>query len=155
MAKLNPGVYVIKDGKLEMQTYSGLTGENVGFYFHGDTSVLEFAADTWVNLTAPKWGDLAGILFFEDRNAPALRKFRILSDWAERLLGTIYLPRGMFYVGSNKPVASKSAYTVVVARQIRMDAGPDLVLNSDYGSTDIPVPEGVGNTAPSTVSLEQ
>jgi hypothetical protein len=42
------------------------------------------------------------------------------------------------------PVADQSAYTVVVARQIRMEAGPDLVLNTNYGGTDIPVPDGVG-----------
>jgi hypothetical protein len=106
-------------------------------------------------LTAPKSGALAGILFFEDRSAPLARKFRIASEYARQLLGTIYLPRGMFYVGSNNPVANESAYTVVVARQVRMDAGPNLVLNSNYGGTDIPVPEGVGPVGDSNVSLAQ
>ena len=55
----------------------------------------------------------------------------------------------MLYVGSNKPVADQSAYTVVAARQIRVDAGPNLVLNSNYGATDIPVPTGVGPTGDS------
>lgn len=155
LARLKAGVYVMENGKLELDRYSGIVGENVGFYFRGDFSVLDFDPETYVSLTAPKSGPLAGILFFEDRNAPLARKFRIASNYARKLLGTIYLSRGMFYVGSTKPVADQSAYTVVVARTIRMDAGPDLILNSNYGSTDIPVPEGVGPIGGSNVSLVQ
>jgi hypothetical protein len=153
IAKLNPGEYKIVNGKLWVVSGSQISGENVGFYFKGDAAVLDIDPSTSVSLTAPKSGPLAGILFFEDRSAPLARKFRITSDNARQLLGTIYLPRGMFYVGSNSPVASESAYTVVVARQIRMDAGPTLVLNSNYSGTDIPVPEGVGPTVDPSVSL--
>ena len=41
-------------------------------------------------------------------------------------------------------MASKSAYTVIVVRQLDLNDGPNLYLNSDYGGTDIPVPDGVG-----------
>jgi hypothetical protein len=154
-ATLEPGIYVMENGRLELDHYSGIMGQNVGFYFRGDAAVLDLDPDTYVNLTAPKTGPLAGILFFEDRNAPLARKFRITSNYARQLLGTIYLPRGMLYIGSNKPVADQSAYTVVVARQIRLDAGPNLVLNSNYHSTDIPVPEGVGPIGTNNVTLAQ
>jgi hypothetical protein len=155
LANLTPGIYIMENGKLQLDRYSGIMGQNVGFYFRGDTSVLDFDWETYVSLTAPKTGALAGILFFEDRGAPIARKFRIASNYARQLLGTIYLPRGMLYVGSNKPVADQSAYTVVVARQVRMDAGPNLVLNSNYGGTDIPVPEGVGPIGTNNVTLSQ
>lgn len=155
IAKLNPGDYKIVNGKLWVVDWSAMYGENVGFYFKGDTSVLDIDPYTYISLTAPKSGPLAGILFFEDRGAPLARKFRISSEYARKLLGTIYLPRGMFYVGTHSPVANESAYTVVVARSIRMDAGPTLVLNSNYGGTDIPVPDGVGPTVDPTISLSQ
>jgi Flp pilus assembly protein TadG len=155
IAKLNPGEYKIVNGKLWVVNWSALYGENVGFYFKGDTAVLDIDPYTYISLTAPKSGSLAGILFFEDRSAPLARKFRIASEYARQLLGTIYLSRGMFYVGTNSPVASESAYTVVVARQVRMDAGPTLVLNSNYSGTDIPVPEGLGPTVDPSVSLSQ
>jgi hypothetical protein len=151
---LNPGEYVM-DNKLVVNKGATLAGENVGFYFLGGSSVIDFDADSIISLTAPKTGPLAGILFFEDRGAPLSRKFRILSNNARKLLGTIYLPRGILYVGASQPVADESAYTVVVARQLQLEAGPDLVLNTNYGATDIPVPEGVGPVNNANVSLAQ
>lgn len=47
-------------------------------------------------------------------------------------------------IDSASSVADQSAYTVIVARQVDLFDGPNLVLNSDYGSTDIPLPAGVG-----------
>ena len=143
------------NGPLIVNGGATLQEDNVGIYFRGDLAVLNLGQDSTVSLSAPKSGVMAGILFFEDRSAPLLRTFKISSDNARKLLGTIYLPRGMFYVGSNQPVADQSAYTVVVARIVRMDSGPNLVLNSDYGATDVPVPQGVGPTGGSTISLSQ
>jgi hypothetical protein len=68
----------------------------------------------------------------------------ITSDDARNLLGTIYLPRGILTIDADKPVADRSAYTVIVARNIKLEAGPNLYLNTNYGMTDIPVPGGVG-----------
>ena len=80
---------------------------------------------------------------------PGIPKFKdpvnqILSDDARNLLGTIYLPDGALYIDANQPIADKSAYTIIVAREIGIASGPNLVLNSDYATTTIPVPDGVG-----------
>ena len=86
---------------------------------------------------------MAGILFYESRLAQLGRTFTILSNNAHKLLGTIYLPRGKLLVDTKAKVADLSAYTVIVAKQIEVK-GANLVVNSDYGGTDVPVPEGVG-----------
>jgi hypothetical protein len=104
-------------------------------------------------LTAPKDGSLAGLLFFEDRSATTNGTHSISSDDARVLLGTIYLSRGTLVVDASKPVADQSAYTAIVARTLRLKAGPNLVLNSDYGSTDIPVPAGLKNLAGGRIAL--
>jgi hypothetical protein len=72
------------------------------------------------------------------------REHKILSDNARTLLGTIYMPQGRLIVDATKPIADKSAYTVIVVRRIDLHAGPNLILNSDYSATDVPVPKGVG-----------
>ena len=51
-------------------------------------------------------------------------------------------------------IADQSAYTVIVARTIELQSGPNLVLNANYGATNVPVPQGVGPTG-STVALSQ
>jgi hypothetical protein len=141
---LAPGTYIIKDGPLVVSGGSSFQGTNVGFYLTGDATTLLLATDTTINLTAPKDGPLSGILLFEDRAAPAKRSHRILSDNARTLLGTIYVPQGRLIIDATQPIADKSAYTIIVTRRMELYAGPNLVMNTDYGSTDIPVPRGVG-----------
>lgn len=164
---LASGIYVISNGPLIVSNSASVTGQNVGFFFVGNAGGVRFDPDTSVNLTAPKDGDMAGLLFFEDRSVSApiplpigptgiappppplgsapMREYRISSNNVPNLLGTIYLPAGRLIIDAKRPVAERSAYTVVVVRQLDLNSGPNLVLNSDYAATDIPVPEGVGS----------
>ena len=144
VVSMNPGIYVFKDGPLDVSGGASLKGANVGIYLNGKGSVIRFDADTKIDLTAPKDGVLAGILFYEDRTSPINQKHEVLSNDAKVLLGTLYFPQGELNIGANKPVAAESAYTIVVARRFTLSAGPTMVLNAKYASTNIPVPEGVG-----------
>ncbi|MDK9695769.1 MAG: pilus assembly protein TadG-related protein [Siculibacillus sp.] len=140
----SPGVYVIKDGPLIVTGQGALTGANVGLFLTGKGAQIRFDGPSSVSLTAPKSGDMAGILIFEDRAAPLGQKHEITSNDTRMLLGTIYLSRGRLHVAAQSPVADKSAYTIVVANQFSLSEGPTMVLNTDYGATSIPVPAGVG-----------
>lgn len=143
VATLEPGIYIIKDGPFTVSSGGAAIGENVGFYLVGDQSTFDFSSKATIELTAPKDGEMAGLLFFEDRDAPMLRNHVISSDNARLLLGTIYLPNGRLRVSTAKPVADQSAYTAIVARQLELTLNPTLVLNSDYSATDIPVPSAL------------
>ena len=87
----DPGIYIIKDGDLLVASTGQIIGDNVGFYFTGTGGVI-LGPNTTISLTAPKDGDMAGLLFFEDRNRTTQAAFRISSNDARLLLGTIYLP---------------------------------------------------------------
>jgi Flp pilus assembly protein TadG len=140
---LEPGVYVVKDGKLAVDAGATLEGEDVGLFLTGRLSTIEFGYDTTISLAAPKAGEMAGILIFDARGEKA-DKHRIYSNNARKLLGTIYMPDGALYIDAKRPIADRSAYTVVIARTVEIFDGPDLVLNSDYNATSVPVPKGVG-----------
>ncbi|QCK87364.1 hypothetical protein E8L99_17170 [Phreatobacter aquaticus] len=142
--RLAPGEYIIKDGSLWVDGGASLSGSYVGFYLTGNASTIRFAAQSTISLSAPRDGALASLLFFEDRAAPVGRRHLISSDDARLLLGTIYLPNGRLRVDANKPVADQSAYTIIVARWMELDAGPNLIMNSSYGATDVPVPNNIG-----------
>lgn len=141
---LGQGTYVIDDGPLEVDGNATLTGEYVGFYLKNASGTLKFAKESTVSLTAPKDGPLSGLLLFEDRSAPPLRDHLITSNNARRLIGTIYLPRGRLIVDAERAVAEDSAYTVIVARQINIAKFSSLVMNANYGLSDVPLPKGVG-----------
>jgi hypothetical protein len=167
---LSRGIFIIKDGPLTVDKSATLQGTDVGIYLKGTKSNLTFDTASTISLAEPKDGPLAGILIYDDptgASAPAIpsyplpipivgnllgqllppgppREHKILSDDARTLLGTIYMPQGRLIIDATKPIADKSAYTVLVVQRIDLHDGPNLVLNSDYSATEVPVPRGVG-----------
>jgi hypothetical protein len=141
---LEPGVYVFKNGALEVELGGRIFGKGVGLFFTGDGAVFNFKPQSIVHLTAPTEGIMAGMLMMENRGRKATETYSILSANARMLLGTIYLPNGRLRVDSIMPIADASAYTAIVARYLRMSGSPRLVLNANYSMTDVPVPEGIG-----------
>lgn len=170
---LKPGVFVFKDGPLIVKDKATLMGTGVGLYFTGDRGGLLFDKNTTISLTAPTTGEMAGLLMAEQTTVadpldPAvlanlldlgvsipltppplgltkpLRIYRIISNNARTMLGTIYLPTGRLVIDATQPVADQSAYTVVVAQQVNLYEGPNLYLNANYEGTSVPVPKGVG-----------
>ncbi len=160
----DPGIYIISGGKLDVENNAKFHGEHVSFYFADDAATLLFKDKAEVELSAPKDGLMAGILLYENPSAPEGRDFEIASGSVRELLGTIYLPRGIFEgkdqniaetvhnavggvvgaVGVSLPtIGAASAYTVIVANRIDL-RGVNLVINANYSATDIPVPDGVG-----------
>ena len=132
-----------------------------------------FDKKTTISLAAPTTGVMAGLLMSEERTVSApldpllsltdpllellvpptppplgltkpVRTYRIISDNARTMLGTIYLPAGRLVIDASRPVADQSAYTVVVAQQVNLYEGPNLYLNANYEATSVPVPKGVG-----------
>ena len=140
---LRPGIYVMDNGPLDVEDTSALIGENVGFYLKGNLGRFKFTVGTEIELSAPEDGDMAGLLFFETRNKTAQGTHSILSNNARLLLGTIYLPKSKLVIDADAPVADQSAYTAIVAREVKLFSGPHLILNTDYSATEVPVPDGI------------
>ena len=163
---LNPGVYIIKDGPLIVDGQASMTGQDVGFYFMGDAAGLRFDANTTISLAAPVSGPLAGFLMTEQPGVSApvppppgpagsppsppgppskpLREYRIISNNARTMMGTIYLPSGRLIIDGSAAVSDQSAYTVIVVQLLDLYDGPTLYLNANYDATSVPVPKGVG-----------
>ena len=139
----DPGEYIISGGPLALGPASSLVGEGVSFRFVDADATFSFGLGSIVRLSAPTEGPMAGYLFFQDPGVAEDAEFLIATDLATKLLGTIYLPGGTLKIDVIGLVAAQSAYTVVVADRIDVN-GAHLVINSDYGATDVPVPSGVG-----------
>jgi Flp pilus assembly protein TadG len=148
------GIYVIKDGDMEVLGASKIFGEEVGFYFSGNGADLFMNGDADVSLSAPITGPMAGILIWQDPLGKTAKVFEVASNNVKTLVGTIYLPKGKFLGRANAPVAQSSAYTAIIANKIELLAGVNLVLNTNYGQTPVPVPAGLGGSG-GQVSLRQ
>ncbi len=143
IASLSPGDYIIKDGPLSVRGNSSLIGEDVGFFLTGSNAVFDFGVSTQAVLSARESGVMSGILFFEDRNSPKNRHFTIRSKDAEKFEGAIYLPNGTIWIDKASKVGQKSSWTAIVADRISIGNGPNIIINSDYANSTIPVPDGI------------
>jgi hypothetical protein len=141
---LEPGTYVISGGPLVVDSNADVAGDGVGFYLTGANARFQFLSNAKIDLDAPTGGPLAGLLFYEDRAAAEMREHEIKSNYVSNMTGTIYLSKGRLVVDATNEVAQQSHFTVIVSRQIRLTANPKLVVNANYGLTNVPVPKGLG-----------
>jgi len=140
---LNPGVYTFL-GDVTINNGGILRGDYVTLHMAGGSSRFRANHSSTVNLTAPKTGATAGILFFESPSHDLNTIHTIKSIDARYLVGTIYVPRGIFDIDTTASVSDQSEYTAIVARRLVIRGSSNLYLNTDYGATDVPVPDGVG-----------
>ena len=146
---LQAGTYVIKDGKLKTNGNAAISGSGVTLYLTGSGAVLDIGGQSSLDLTAPAFGPLAGILVFEDRAAKIGQKHNLHSRNAPNLLGTVYLSRGILEIGAkggyataSAGMAQSSAWTIIVARQLSINDKISLVLNTNYDATAVKPPPG-------------
>ncbi len=61
------------------------------------------------------------------------------------MTGAIYVPEAGLKIDGSKRAGAGSAWTVVAAKSIEARDSANLVINHDYGGSNVPVPTGVGN----------
>ena len=148
-----PGIYIIKDGDMEVLGTSSIIGENIGFYFIGNGADLFLYDQVDVQISGPVSGVMAGILIWQEPSGKTAKVFEVASNNVKKLVGTIYIPNGKFLARANAPVAQSSAYTAIIAKKIELLSGVNLVLNTNYDQTPVPVPSGIGGASSSSVKL--
>lgn len=144
-AKVNfmPGIYIVSDGVFEVSDDAQISGNHVGFFLNGEKTTLNFKGNATVNLTGSIEGEMAGLLFYESRATSVGRKHHLSCSHTDELTGTVYLPNGNLRIEPNTTVAAKSDYTAIIANTIELSEGPELVMNSNYSASDVPLPAGM------------
>jgi len=144
--QMNPGDYIISGGQLLVQGNAVLTGENVSVLMDDATGNIFFNGNAEVNLSAPVDGPMAGIVIASRSVCGGtdchFRIFEIKSVNVSALLGTIYVPEDRFIINTTMPISEGAAFTIILSRYLQGQRSPQLVLNTDYDATDVPVPDG-------------
>ncbi len=138
-----PGDYYIVDGQFKVVDTAIAKGKDVGFFLTGALSTITFKDNATIDMSGRETGDMAGLLFFNNPNTSTSSNHVISATNVINLTGTIYLPNANLRIDPNSNVGIKSAYTVIIVKKISIEQGPDLILNTDYNSTKVPVPAGI------------
>ncbi|WP_303831649.1 TadE/TadG family type IV pilus assembly protein [Asticcacaulis taihuensis] len=137
---LAPGEHYFMDD-LKAKANAVIQGDDVTLIF-GSTKKIDFAENAVVKLGARRSGPFSGFLIVTTRDNT--EKFTIASDHVSKLLGTIYIPNAELDVETAGSVGQDSAWSIIVASSIQLKQNPNLVINTGYVGSGVPVPDGVG-----------
>ena len=138
---LQSGEHYFLTGNLLIDGSARLEGEDVVLLFDV-ASKFAFQSAARVNLEGRQSGAFAGLVMASLRGNQ--QDFVISADHVDSLLGVIYVPSARLIVEGTADVARDSAWTVIVARELRLSGSPSLFINANYDASDVPVPSGVG-----------
>ncbi len=147
---LGPGEHVFR-GRLRVRQTATLRGEDVALFFMSPSTNAEFINSATVELSGRRSGIYAGFVMVVARGSP--RGIEIASPNVNRVLGTVYAPHGWVRVSSSGQVAEDSDWSVVVTNRLLMSGSPNLVINTRYTGSPVPIPGGVGNNLPTALRL--
>lgn len=146
---LLPGEHYFMKGEMTLSQNAVMQGTDVVLVFD-DNSEFQWNDGAQIRLEGRKTGPFAGFVIATTR--ANVHTFQISADGARELLGTVYIPSAKLQVlGTNNRIADQSAWTVIVAKQIDINGGANVVINADYAGSSVPVPGGVGPNADQVV----
>ena len=131
---LNPGTYILVGGGLSTQNAnSTITGTGVMFYntYNGTYSYagISISANSNVSIKAPTTGTYAGILFFEDRSAPATSD-NYGGGGTATYEGVIYAKNAAITMDGNSSITAN--YTLIIADTISLIGASGI--NNNYSA---------------------
>lgn len=129
-------------GDVELKDGSDLVGDNVAMVFAPGAKFDTYGGGD-VDLNGRKSGALAGFVLLASRTET--NDFVIASDPISNITGTLYIPNAKLVVDGTKRAGQSSAWTVLAAERFEGRGGANLVINANYGGSDVPVPGGVGD----------
>jgi len=136
--RFNSGTYVLLGGGLAISGGGTTSGTGVTFFDTGNATYtfrpITISGSASVSFSAPTGGSYAGILFYQDPNAPGAgsnQKNQISGGTTSAFTGGFYFPTtSLYYAGSG--TSSSVQYTILVAYTINLSGS--FVVNSDYSS---------------------
>lgn len=128
---LMPGTYYIHNGPLTFGAGSRVTGDGVTFVFTGEGSYLYTYDEVELNFTAPKRGDYAGLIFFQDKNASPDMTSIIKGNAKIRLVGTTYFPSQDLFVGGLGEMGASSPAMAFIADNITFTSDIDDIISAN------------------------
>lgn len=147
---LAPGEHYF-EGNLAAKGGSLITGTDVVLIFGPNTS-LDLRGASNISLNGRQSGPLAGFVIAVDRGATGT--FQIQTDPFTNITGAVYAPTVNLDLDGSHQAAQGSQWTVITARAVTLTGSPDIVINSNYAGSSVPVPTGVGTNVQGNVVLK-
>jgi Flp pilus assembly protein TadG len=136
---LNPGVYIIDNGLLNVQSGSSISGTNVVLYFSGANARMTIIGGGTVNLKGRNSGSsYEGFLAIAHPDAYRGLASNIQGGGTFNLEGMLYMPTQRIEVSGNGNVNGSSPYFAMVAKDFYFRGNGTFNLKKYAGNTALP-----------------
>jgi Flp pilus assembly protein TadG len=115
---LNPGLYVIKDGSLTLNSQGTITGNGVTFYLMGTNAGFDITAGSNLALSAMTAGDYRGLLLVQDRNSNVGSASKLNGNSGTVLTGAIYIPTQTVRMNGSGTFGQASPFMPLIADKV-------------------------------------
>lgn len=108
---MSPGVYYMRNGGFSIANGVMLAGEGVMIYIDNGGGKFNFQGGGVINLSAPKSGDYAGIVMWQDRNSK--QPISIANGSETTIKGTVYAPGAKMDVAGGAGISQYGSQIIV------------------------------------------
>ncbi len=151
IANLTPGLYIIKNGDLMVDSQSTLNAPvGVVFYLTGAVSNVDITSGGTVTINAPKTGlgingaqNYAGFAIMQDRATGIGNTNYISSGGAVNINGAFYAPNANLTVWANGDMNGTSSYFPIVVSKLNMSGNATLYVKLDWTAAGYPEPSAL------------
>jgi hypothetical protein len=114
---MNPGIYILNKGDFSIGAQATVTGTGVTIILTSSTGSnfgsVNISSGASVNLSAPTNGATAGILFYEDRNAPSSITSTFQGGSTMNLNGALYFPSSSLKYAGNSTSTAGTCLSII------------------------------------------
>ena len=137
---MQPGVYVIKDGALEIEAQASLTGLGVAIVFRGSDTRLDVKSGSNVVLKAPASGTYAGFVLVDRKIShwSSVRETVIQGGGRIKIEGVLYAPQWRVNISGNGDINQESEYFSMIADHFYMEGNGKLHIKSNAVAVNLP-----------------
>jgi Flp pilus assembly protein TadG len=130
-ANLAPGVYILKDGDLDVDSGSTLMApQGVTIVLVGDTSSIEIQSGAEVTLVAPTTGPWANLAIAIEPQ-PTVQTSTLIGGGELNLDGVIYAPTGKLLITGGGEADAISGSRIFVVNRLEMSGNGQIYLKGD------------------------
>ncbi|WP_017930220.1 pilus assembly protein TadG-related protein [Robiginitomaculum antarcticum] len=117
---LTPGIYIMKDGHIDIKGGGSIVGEEVAFVLEGASSI-DVTGNGDVITTPPVNGPLAGFSVVQSSSEPLGQGSKIVGRGELHLPGTIYLPRqSLEVIGAAQHSTDTQSFATIVVHNLKI-----------------------------------
>ena len=136
-----PGLYVFRDGYLQVQAGASMVGDGVTLFFYGQNTRMEVRGGAELDLKAPATGDLAGFVIVDriiESYDSSIRETVIQGGGRIKLVGILYAPQWKVNISGNGEINEEADFFTLIADTFHMEGNGRLSVTSNAEAAGLP-----------------